>query len=137
MALALTLKPQERVILGKAVVRNASRQSIRLVVETEIPVLRQTDILPEGQARTPCARLYLTVQMLYLEPEQQEAIQELYLRLAREVVAAAPSLSPLLQEISLHVAAGAYYRALQTAKVLRKQEERLMLGARQGAKSMA
>ena len=124
-------------ILGGAVLRNASRQSVHLVVETEVPVLRQRDVLPEEKADTPCARLYLTVQMLYLEPESQEALQGLYLKLAKEVLAAAPSLSSTLQELSLHLASEAYYRALQVAKLLLKQEEKLLTRAVDSVQSLA
>ena len=125
MALALTLKPQERLILGQAVIRNTGSQVIHLAVETPVPILRQRDILTEETAKTPCSRLYLVVQMLYLGPEQ-ESLQQLYLTLAKDVLEAAPSLSPTLQEISLHVAAGDYYRALQAAKRLRQSEQELL-----------
>jgi len=126
MALALTLKPQERMILGDAVIRNASRHSAHLLVETSVPILRQRDILPQDEVRTPCGHLYLAVQLLYLQPSKQEQLQQLYLSLAQEVLAAAPSLSRALQDISLYVAGGDYYRALQSAKRLMRQEQTLL-----------
>jgi len=129
MALALTLKSQERLILAGAVVRNTGRHTAHLLVETPTTVLRQRDILPEKQAQTPCGRLYLVVQLLYLEPAQLETLQRLYLDLARDVHSAAPSLSPILEEVSIKVAAGDYYRALQSAKRLMEQEQILLLRA--------
>lgn len=113
-------------ILGGAVVRNPGRQAVHLVVETAVPVLRQADILPEQRANTTCDHLYLAVQMLYLEPAKQDSLQQLYLELAQDVVKAAPSLIPILQEVSIHVACGDYYRALQVAKRLRRQEQKLL-----------
>jgi flagellar protein FlbT len=126
MALALTLKPQERMILGDAVIRNMSRHSAHLLVETPVPVLRNRDILPQNEARTPCGHLYLAVQLLYLQPAKQTQLQDLYLTLAQEVLSAAPSLSPVLQDLSLLVAGGDYYRALQVAKRLLGQEQALL-----------
>jgi hypothetical protein len=64
--------------------------------------------------------------LLYLEPSKQKQLEELYLSLAQEVLAAAPSLSPALQDISLYLAGGDHYRALQVAKRLMLQEEALL-----------
>ncbi|MEO8099769.1 MAG: flagellar biosynthesis repressor FlbT [Acidobacteriota bacterium] len=126
MALALTLKSQERMILGGAVIRNTGRHTAHLMVETPAPVLRQRDILPEEKVRTPCGHLYLAVQLLYLDPTKQDQLQQLYLDLAQEVVTAAPSLAAVLKEVSVYVAGGDYYRALQIAKRLLKQEQALL-----------
>ena len=126
MSLVLTLRPQERMVLGDAVIRNTSRHSAHLEVETTVPILRQRDILPQNQVRTPCSQVYLAIQLLYLQPAKQAELQDLFLSLAQEVLTAAPSLSPTLQELSLLVAGGDYYRALQAAKPL-LQQEKLML----------
>ena len=40
MGLVLTLKPQERIILGGAVVRNNGNYSAQLLIETNVPILR-------------------------------------------------------------------------------------------------
>jgi flagellar protein FlbT len=113
-------------ILGDAVIRNTSRHSAHLEVETTVPILRQRDILPQNQARTPCSQLYLAIQLLYLQPAKQAELQDLFLNLAKEVLTAAPSLSSTLQELSLLVAGGDYYRALQAAKPLLQQEKVLL-----------
>jgi flagellar protein FlbT len=126
MALALTLKPQERVILGDAVVRNTGRHAARLVVETSVPVLREREIFPQNRVQTPCGHLYLALQLLYLEPAKQDQLQQLYVALAQEVVEAAPSLSSVIQEISLQVFGGDHYRALQGAKRLMQKEQTLL-----------
>jgi flagellar protein FlbT len=126
MALSLTLKSQERMILGGTVIRNTGRHAAHLVVESPVPVLRQRDILAQGEVKTPCGRLYLAVQLIYLEPDRREQLQNLYLSIARDVLVAAPSLSGILKEISLHLAAGATYRALQAAKRLMQQEKKLL-----------
>jgi flagellar biosynthesis repressor protein FlbT len=126
MALALTLKPGERMILGKAVLRNAGSRSASLLVETPVPVLRQRDVLPESKAQTPCARIYLIVQLLYIDPASRDALHPVFVQAIREVFEAAPSLGPVLERISVAVARGSYYRALRESHGLLAQEEKLL-----------
>lgn len=128
MALALTLKPDERVILGGAVVRNAGKHAARIIIETPVPVLRGGDILAPDQVKTPCGRVYMVLQLLYVDPAQRNEYMKLYLSLTNELLAAAPSMARHLAKTSLHAAAGEYYQALQTAKQL-LQYERVLLSA--------
>jgi flagellar protein FlbT len=124
MALVLTLKPQERVILGGAVVRNNGTRSAQLMIETRTPILRDSDILPAPE--TPCERIYGAIQLLYIEPERRDSTMKLYLDLIGETVTVAPSLSPALEEISCLVIGGDYYRALQKTKHLIAEEKLLL-----------
>src|SRR5262249_576567 len=111
VSLALTLKPQERIILGGAVLKNPGQHSIRLLIETPVPVLRQQDILPASEATTPCTRIYLAVELMYLQPDKRDQLQGLLLTLMQDVLGAAPSLASLLKSIGIDTAAGSYYRA--------------------------
>jgi flagellar protein FlbT len=112
MGLVLTLKPQERIILGGAVVRNNGAYSTQLMIETHTPILRCPDILPESESNSPCSRIYMAIELMYIQPERREESMQLYLALTREVLAAASSTAPLLQEVSQLVIAG---RVLQSA----------------------
>jgi flagellar protein FlbT len=67
MALKISLKSGERMILGGAVVTNGSSGSCDLIVENKVPILRQKDILTEAKADSPCRRIYLTVQLMYID----------------------------------------------------------------------
>jgi flagellar biosynthesis repressor protein FlbT len=126
MALVLTLKPQERIILGGAVVRNNGAYSTQLMIETHTPILRCPDILPESEISTPCGRIYMAIELLYIQPEQREETMKLYLTLTTEVISAASSMAPLLQEVSRLVIAGEYYKALQKMKRLLQHERNLL-----------
>jgi len=53
MPLRLTLKSQERVIIGGAVVKNGDSRT-ELHVENKVPILRETDILSPKLVKTPC-----------------------------------------------------------------------------------
>jgi len=126
MGLVLTLKPQERIILGGAVVRNNGAYSARLLIETPVPILRCPDILPESDVNTPCGRIYMAIELMYLQPEQNAEYMKLYITLTEELVAAVPSMTPILQEISPLVISGEDYKALQKMKLLLKREKNLL-----------
>ncbi len=66
MALKITLKPHERLIIGGAVVANGDSKC-SLIVENNVPVLREKDILREKDAVTPCRRIYFMIQLLYVD----------------------------------------------------------------------
>jgi len=117
MALHLSLRPGERVILGGAVVRNGSART-RLVVENEVPILRESDILRPGSVRTPCERVYLAIQLAYVDPGQAPQHLATYRALAEEVLEAAPSGREWITVMDAQVEAGELYRALKSARAL-------------------
>ncbi len=103
MALKITLKPGERMILGGTVVTNANPASCDLVIENKVPILRQKDILSEKDADTPCRRIYFAVQLMYIDEDNHAAYHKLYWDLVRAVVEAAPSTVALIDGISEHI----------------------------------
>jgi len=117
MALHLSLRPGERVILGGAVVRNGSART-RLVVENEVPILRESDILRPGSVRTPCERVYLAIQLAYVDPGQSPQHLATYRALVDEVLGAAPSCREWITVMDAQVEAGELYRALKSARAL-------------------
>jgi flagellar protein FlbT len=125
MALKLTLKPHERVILGGAVVRNGGSR-VDLLVENEIPILRESDILSPSAVRTPCERVVLALQLVYVDPEHASDHLETYRTLVSDVLAAAPSLKPLVCTVDAEVAADRYYQAIRQARALLDRERELM-----------
>jgi flagellar biosynthesis regulator FlbT len=63
---------------------------------------------------------------MYIQPEKHDECMKLFLTLTEQLVAAAPSLSPALEEISPLVIAGDYYKALQKMKRLLQEEKNLL-----------
>lgn len=117
MALQLSLRPGERVILGGAMVRNGSARA-RLVVENEVPILRESDILRPGSVRTPCERVVLAIQLAYVDPAQAPRHLATYRELAEQVVAAAPSCRETIAALDAWIEDGEFYRALKSARAL-------------------
>lgn len=122
MALKIILKPQERLILDGAVITNGSTKC-ELIIENNVPLLREKDILREKEATTPCKRIYFMIQLMYVDKKDLAVKHETYWALVKDVIEAAPSMSELLGQISGHILNGAHYQALKLAKKLIRYEE--------------
>ncbi|MEQ8747632.1 flagellar biosynthesis repressor FlbT [Pyruvatibacter sp.] len=131
MALKIELKPGERFILGNAVITNDDQRT-RLFVEGAAPILREKDIMRPEDADTPCKRLYLAVQLMYLSnnPSEQHSV---YFQLTNEIIGAAPSTLEYIERMNNQILTGAFYKALKEAKKLIKYEQELMSNAQSGA----
>jgi flagellar protein FlbT len=123
MALKITLKPAERMIIGGAVVTNGNSTSCDLVIENKTPILRQKDILTEEKANSPCRRIYYVIQLMYIDENNLAAYHKIYWDLVKEVVQAAPSTVALIDAISEHILQRGYYQALKQTKRLIEYEQ--------------
>ncbi len=130
MALKIELKPGERFILGNAVITNDDQRT-RLYVEGKAPILREKDIMRADEADTPCKKLYLAVQLMYLSDEPAQHHQ-IYFEVASEILKAAPSMSEYIERMNNRILTGAFYKALKEAKALIAYEKELMSNAESG-----
>jgi flagellar biosynthesis repressor protein FlbT len=128
MSLKITLKSNERLIVGGAVVKNGGKGTV-LYIENTIPILREKDILGEKDANTPCKRVYFTIQLMYIDEANVPQYRMAYSELAGEVLRAAPSTASFIEQISERVLAENYYQALKTARNLIDYEEELLKNA--------
>jgi flagellar protein FlbT len=125
MSLKITLKPNERLIIGGAVVTNGNKHPCNLVIENDAPVLREKDILSEKEADSPCSRIYFVIQLMYIDQENLSVHHESYWNLVRPLVQAVPRLTGLVDQISEKVINGKYYLALKLAGQLIAFEEEI------------
>ena len=130
MALKVELKPGERIILGECVITNHDQRT-RLVIEGQVPILREKDILTPQRATTPAKRIYLAVQLMYTSKDPR-AHHDVYFALVRDVLAAAPSTWPYIESINNQILTGELYKALKDAKKLIAYEEELVNHAKRG-----
>ena len=131
MALKLSMKADERIIAGGAVLRNATGKTVDLVVENEVPLLREKDILSESKADTPCKRVYFVIQLMYIDSQNLPRHQKIYWDLVRDIINAAPSTTPMFKTISEAIYHGKYYQALKETRKLMQYEEKVMAHALQ------
>lgn len=131
MALKVELKPGERIILGECVITN-DNQRTRLFIEGDAPILREKDILTLATADTPAKRIYLAVQIMYLERDISKTREE-YFALVQDFVRAAPSSLPVIDAINNAILTNALYKALREAKTLIELETGLFNHAKRRA----
>lgn len=127
MALIIDLKPSERVIIGSALITNDDTRT-RLHIEGDAPILREKDIMREEDANTPCKRIYMTVQLMYLAHDPAP-LHEMYFQQIREIQNAAPSTTTFFMVINDHILNGNYYKALKEARNLMDHERELVAHA--------
>lgn len=135
MTLKITLKPNERMIIDGAVVRNAGITA-NLLIENNVPILREKDIMSEKDADSPCRRIYFVIQLMYLDQENLTTHHSTYWELVRAVVKAAPSVLKLIDRISEHIVSRKYYQALKLAKQLIDYEEEVLLNVRKSVANL-
>lgn len=124
MALIIDLKPQERIIIGNALITNDASRA-RLHIEGEAPILREKDIMKEEDANSPCKRIYFTIQLMYLAKDPAE-LHEVYFKQIHDIQNAAPSTSTFFMVINDHIMKGHYYKALKEARNLISHEQELL-----------
>jgi flagellar protein FlbT len=124
MPLRVELKPGERIVIGKSVITNSDTRTAFLI-DGDAPILREKDILTAESANTPVKRIYLCVQMMYLE-DDIPAYQDLYLGFIKELIEAVPSFRPQIEEVSNLILSGALYKALRELRALIKREDDLL-----------
>jgi flagellar protein FlbT len=132
MALKITLKPNEKIIVGGAVLTNGNSKNSDLIIENSVPVLRQKDILCEPDATSHCRRIYFTIQLMYIDQENLTDHQRTYWGLVRKLIEASPRLTGHIDEINEHILIGDYYRALKLAHQLISYEQEVLRHADPG-----
>jgi flagellar protein FlbT len=125
MSLKIRLKPHEKVLIGHAVLRNGDKTT-EFYLENKVPILREKDILREENAVTPGQRIYVLIQLMYIDGENLVNYHHAYWELVKDIVAAAPSSNSHLEEISTLILDQDYYHALKAARKLIEYENYLV-----------
>ena len=135
MALKITLKPNERLIIGGAVITNGSTGT-HLVVENNVPILRQKDIMSLKDADSPCRRIYFTIQLMYVDEKDLSEHHRIFWELSKDVAEAAPSQKGRIAEISDMILNRQYYQALKLTKKLIAYEQEAISSVRETYRSL-
>jgi flagellar biosynthesis repressor protein FlbT len=130
MALKVELKPGERILIGDVVITNGDQRA-RFLVDGTAPILREKDIMTAERADTPAKRIYLAVQLMYISRDSREH-HDLYFKLMRDIVEAAPSAWQHISDINNQILTGDLYKALKHARKLIEYEQELLAHAKRG-----
>ena len=130
MALKLSLKPNEKLVINGAVIANADRRAT-LIVHNKASILREKDILQEEEVDTPVKRIYFPVMLMYMdEANYDKYYDEFVLRMTEFMNAiSTPEAIDNCIEVSRNVMAKNYYAALLRCKKLLKFESERLGGA--------
>jgi flagellar protein FlbT len=124
MALRLTLKPNERILINGCVVRNADRRQM-IVIENQADIVREADLLKEDEERTPVKEVYF-IQTALLEPTTRKKLVSI---IQRKLGALAPvfhdEMAGHIFEAAAHVSSTDFYKAMRTLRPLIEYEEKL------------
>jgi len=134
MSLKVELRPGERLLVGNSIITN-SDQRTRLFIDGRAPVLREKDILTPEDANSPARRIYLAVQIMYLE-DDTDTLRAEYFKIVTDIVAAAPSMTALVHEINNEILTKNLYKALRAAKRLIEYEQELLANAASGGSGL-
>ncbi len=113
MALKLTLKPDEKIIVNGCMMRNSNRRHV-LTIESHADVIRGHDLLDDQATATPASKVYFLIQTALIRADVREdlvpLIQEQLAILA--TVFGSPSLGHIFEAANF-VSIGDYYKALR------------------------
>ncbi|MBE7732108.1 flagellar biosynthesis repressor FlbT [Devosia faecipullorum] len=124
MALKVELKPGEKLLVGNCIITN-SDQRTRLFIDGRAPILREKDILTAETATSPAKRIYLAVQLMYIE-DDITTMRDEYFALVDDFVTAAPSTTETVNQINNEILTGQLYKALKAAQKLIEYEQELL-----------
>ena len=125
MPLLIDLKPGEKVIVNGAVVENAGH-STKLRVLNDSNILREKDIVADGDNITPAGRVYFFIQNAYVFPGSRQKYVALFERCLNDYVTSCASAEGLGEEIRAAMAGQEYYKALKLARKLLKHEAQVL-----------
>ena len=127
MPLKLTLKPNEKVLIGTAVLTNAGSKA-EIIIQNNVPVLREKDIITEEKADTIAKKIYFIVLNMYVDAKNESEYHAIYFKLINELMDIAPNteILALIMQISQNILEGEHYIALKTCKKLLNFELQLM-----------
>lgn len=124
MALKVELKPGEKLLVGNCIITN-SDQRTRLYIDGRAPILREKDILTTATADTPAKRIYLAVQLMYIEDDISTTTDEFF-GLVKEFIEAVPSSAEIVNQINNEILTGQLYKALKASQRLIEYEQELI-----------
>lgn len=130
MALKLTLKPNERIVVNGCVLRNSDRRHV-LTVESHADIVRGHDLLEADGEATPVRQAYFLIQTALIRSETRDKIVPLIQKQLADLATCFGG-EPLTKvfEAASYVSVRDYYKAMRALRpVLRHEEELLAYAA--------
>ena len=121
MPLKLDFKAGEKLVINGAVMENVGGNA-KLLIHNESAIIREKEILSQGESNTPAARVYFALQCAYMFPRHEDEYLETFNEFLNDYVTAAPSAKDIADEIAKFVSEAKLYRALKATQKLIRHE---------------
>ncbi len=123
MALKISLKPGEKIVINGAVIVNGDRRST-LILQNRASLLREKDILLAEDVDTPIKHIYFPIMLMYMDEKGFNKYHEQYVLRMTELLSVIedPVAKTLCVAISKDVMDGEYYKALLKCKKMFEYE---------------
>lgn len=117
MALKISLKPGEKLVVNGAVIVNGDRRST-LILQNKASLLREKDILLAEDVDTPIKHIYFPIMLMYMDEKGLNKYHEQYVLRMTEFLGAIedPAAKTMCLAISKDVMDGEFYKALLKCK---------------------
>jgi len=127
MALKISLKPGERFVVNGAVIANGERRST-FVISNKVSILRERDIMTEGEVTTPARRVYWPIMLSYLDADHAHQYYQSFVEAMNDFMAAIENqhIKLLCVQTSLDMMHHEYYRALTGCRKLIDYETKIL-----------
>ena len=119
------LKPNEKIFIGGAVIRNGQTNST-FFVENQTKILRERDIMLEEDADTPCKQIYFVIQLMYMDEGNLAQYHTAYWKIVNELIDSVKTMTDYVAEIGENLLETNYYKALKITKKMIAYEKELL-----------
>ncbi|MCR9256840.1 MAG: flagellar biosynthesis repressor FlbT [Alphaproteobacteria bacterium] len=126
MALKINVRPGEKLVINGAVITMGDPASY-IVLQNQATFLREKDIMQPEEANTPARKIYFSLMLMYLDPEEGKQYYGEFMERMMELMQATTlqDVRNTLMTIFKHVQDMDYFRALKACKALIKFEDAL------------
>jgi len=137
MPLKIELKSGEKFIVNGAVMV-AGRSGASLALRNQAVLLRGRDVMQEEEATTPARRLYFTLMLMYIDPENRSAHGQNFARYLDDYLTSTTfgTTRVKLEKIGNLALADDFYAGLRLCKELIVAEDGVLGGTAKGARAL-
>ena len=121
----IEIKSGDKLIINGAVIENTGSNT-KLLIHNQVSILRQKEVMSEGDSVTPAARVYFALQCAYIFPHKKTQYLTSFEEYVRQFVEASQSSAPIVSKIMKEVREDRLYQGLKAAQELLKHERELM-----------
>ena len=126
MSLKISLKQNEKIYINGVVIKNGNTVANISIENSDASILRQSSIMKEEDITTYCKKIYYTIQLMYIDPNNLQKYIDEYWTLVNVLVEIVPTLTEIIDNINHLLIDNQYYQALKKASELISIEEEYM-----------